>query len=110
MKKLFTVNWCGGGGRTLGAENVAADATETSVCAARTQHSAGILVVHGARNLNPVVGASPVDCRRGWTDDGHRKSGRGRTCWNARTHRVTNSAKSLKPKFMNYFELNILIN
>ena len=94
--QIFTVNWCGGCGRRFGAKNVAADATETSVGATRTQHSAGILIIHRARNLNPVVGTSPVDCRRGWTDESHGKCRRGRTCWNARTHRVTNSAKSLK--------------
>ena len=94
--QIFTINSCVGRGRRFGAKNVATDPSETSVCTTRTQYSAGILIIHCARNLNPVVGTSPVDCRRGWTDESHGKCRRGRTCRNARTHRVTNSAKSLK--------------
>jgi hypothetical protein len=76
--EIFTINCCVGRGRRLDAKNVAADPSETSVRSARTQHSAVILVIHSARNLNPVVGTSPFHYSRSWIHESHGKCGRGR--------------------------------
>ena len=76
--QIFTINSCVGRGRRFGAKNVATDPSETSVGATRTQYSAGILIIRSARNLNPVVGTSPVDYSRSWIHESHGKCGSGR--------------------------------
>ena len=97
IRRKLTVNWGIGSGSSEGAKEGTTDPASTSNGGRSRNQRTGILVIDGARDLDPVVGAGRVNgrrsCRCGYQEGvaSSRNSGAGR---------VTNSAESLNIQFI----------